>query len=212
MELSQPYVKTLATLPVTSDTQFEELYKIDDVSISAVNKGTGSQSTGIAIFAAALYSVINFFGDENWSDSQIIETATVFYEQCYWFCLPELKHFTRKCKALEFGKVYGRFNTATFMEWVSLYAAMAWARRTPHFEQKFNDNSVNWVEPAKEDLVPDEVVEKAIKDFESEIAAINEQEQKEAEERIRESSRMRKQIDAYMELVKKTTQTENNEP
>lgn len=203
-ELSQPFVKVLATFPVVSDTPYDELYKMDDVSISSVNKGTGSKNTGIAIFAAAMYSVINFFGDEGWSDAQIIETAEIFYDECYWFCLPELKHFTRKCKALKFGKVYGKFTPAVFMEWVSTYSTEAFEKRESHFRNKLKTVS-NWTPPKDEDLVATEVIKSKLQEFEAEIALINEKEQEEAKERIKESTAMRKKIDEYMDYVKKTT-------
>ena len=136
----------LATLPVVSDTPFAELYRMDDRGISSVNRGRNNTLVGETIFAVAIKSLVDFFGDP-WTDSQLASAAEIMYSECHWFCLPELKHFTRRAKAMKFGRMYGKFTPAVLMEWAGEYSAQAWQEREPYFRTKAN--KTNWQEPAE---------------------------------------------------------------
>ena len=182
----------LATLPVVSDTPFLELYKMDDRSISTVNKGSKSTFAGEAIFAAAITSLVDFFGDP-WTDSQIAATAEIMYSECYWFCFPELKHFTRKAKAMKFGKIFGKFTPAVLMGWICEYSTHAWQEREPYFRAK--SNKTNWKEP--ENPVPDEKITDLFRSFTETLVARQNAQNKEDEAK-RQSA-----IDKYQILLKK---------
>ena len=182
----------LATLPVVSDTPFAELYKMDDKSISTVNKGCKNTFTGQAIFAAAIKNLVDFFGDP-WSDSQIAEAAEIMYSECHWFCFPELKHFTRRAKAMKFGKIFGKFTPAVLMEWACEYSTQAWQERESYFRAKINKTT--WQEP--ENPVPDEKITALFRSFSETLTMAHEAAQREDE------LKYRKVIDDYNNLLKR---------
>lgn len=119
---------------------------MDDRGISIVNRGRNNTLVGETIFAGAIKSLVDFFGDP-WTDSQVASAAEIMYSECHWFCLPELKHFTRRAKAMKFGKIYGKFTPAVLMEWAGEYSAQAWQEREPYFRAKAG--KTNWQEPAE---------------------------------------------------------------
>jgi len=195
-EISKPYLTHLKSLQVHSDTPFESLYRMDDISISALNKGTGSKARGMSLFAIALVDIISFFGDDAWSDSQILDTAEIFYDECYWFCFPELKHFVKKCKSLKFGKIFGRFNTATFIDWMAQYSSEAHEKRAGYFGKIVKST---WVEPAN--IVPQEVVTEFISGITTQMLLRQANEEAEAH-KIRQANmqRQQEQLKAIIEL------------
>jgi hypothetical protein len=200
-ELSKQYMTLLATLPVVSDTPFPELYKMGDQSISSVNKGSNSTFAGEAIFAAAISSLVDFFGD-SWTDSQLASAAEIMYSECHWFCFPELKHFVRKAKAMKFGKIYGKFTPAVLMEWAYVYNAQALEEREPYFRCK--TNKTNWQEP--ENPVPDEQVTELFRSFAATLTTMMETEQKEDElQRHKIIENHKNQIRIRSQFQKKTS-------
>lgn len=65
--------------------------------------------------------ILEFYGVE-WSDEQVRECAELLYDDYYWLTLAELKHFTLMAKTSKFGKVYGKMNPVTFIDWLGQYA------------------------------------------------------------------------------------------
>ena len=191
-ELSKQYMTLLATLPVVSDTPFTELYKMDDRSISTVNKGSKNTFAGEAIFAAAISNLVDFFGDP-WTDSQIAGTSEIMYSECHWFCFPELKHFTRRVKSMKFGKIFGKFTPAVLMDWACEYNMQAWQERESYFRSKAN--KINWCEP--ESPVPDEQITTLFRSFTETLMAEQEALQK------KDELKRRKAIDDYNNLLKR---------
>lgn len=188
----------LATLPVVSDTPFVELYRMDDRSISTVNKGCKNTFGGEAIFAAAITNLIDFFGDP-WTDSQVASAAEMAYSECHWFCFPELKHFTRKAKGMKFGKIYGKFSPGVLMDWLCEYSTQAWVEREAYFRAKAN--KTNWQEP--KNPVPYEKIEELFRTFTEALTEQQAAQQKEDEQK------RQKTIDGYVKLLKKKAKMEN---
>ena len=189
----------LATLPVVSDTPFIELYKMDDRGISTVNRGSHSTIAGEAIFAGAITNLVDFFGDP-WTDSQVAAAAEIMYSECHWFCLPELKHFTRRAKAMKFGKIYGKFTPAVLMEWACAYSAQAWEEREPYFRTKANKTA--WQEP--ENPVPAEKIAELCREFAAVLTAEKEVQQKEAVQKRQQA------IDNYNRLLQRQLELRNS--
>jgi len=189
----------LATLPVVSDTPFAELYKMDDRGISTVNRGRNNTLVGETIFAGAIKSLVDFFGDP-WTDSQLAGTAEIMYSECHWFCLPELKHFTRRAKAMKFGRMYGRFTPAVLMEWASEYSAQAWLEREPYFRTKAS--KTNWQQP--EHPVSAEKIAELCKSLAAALTA-----EKEAQRR-EDALRRQKTIEDYQAMLGRQLELKDN--
>ena len=187
----------MATLPVVSDTPFTELYRMDERSISTVNKGTGSTLIGQAIFAAAIVNLVDFFGDP-WTDAQIASATEVFYSECHWFCFGELKHFTRKAKASYFGKIFGKFTPAVLMDWMTTYSTVAWNERGNYFEAKAK--KTKWVEPTN--IVSPERIKELLEPVKQELTKVAiEQKEKHDLEQRRSAEKAQKNIEAYNNML-----------
>jgi len=150
----------LGAIKVTKDMSFTDLRKLDTPSVSMMNYGEKTTENGVRIFQALVLNIVKFLGAE-WTDDQILECGKICFDEANYLTFAELSHFAQKAKAGGFEKVYGKFTTATFMEWFTLYTEQNFIERTGYFSGA--DKKIEWTEPANP--VPTEKVKSFLKEF-----------------------------------------------
>lgn len=95
-------------LTVNATTSITEIVKMDVPAISSLNAGKTSPDAGIALFEAVLLDLSDFFG-RAWEPERCYSVAQIMFGEYYYWTFAELKHFTTKMKAAQFGKIYGEF-------------------------------------------------------------------------------------------------------
>lgn len=177
-----------------------ELYKMNTPTISELVKGEGKKDKGVAVFAAMVLRLVQFFGG-TWTKEQIMECAQVCYDEWYYFTFAELGHFAQRAKAGKFkigdrALIYGPFSPSTLIDWLTTYAAETDEKRGAYYGAM---KSTTWAEP--ENPVSDERVKALFDEFTREI---QERQRIEAElamteqdkENMRQQRILQKRIDA----------------
>src|SRR6478736_5595742 len=154
----------LATLNISAEMTFSQLYALDTPSVSTLNIGQKSTDNGIAVFAALIFKIQQFFGAK-WEADMIADCAKVCYDEWYYLTFAELAHFAQKAKSGGFKEgnrslVYGQFLPATLIDWFCRYASDNLNERG----QYFKGVKPQWQEP--ENPVSAESIKEAVKEFE----------------------------------------------
>lgn len=143
-------------IPVKADSTHLEIFKLQTPSISSLNAGTGDVENGITTYEFAILGLLEYFGEE-WHDRIRDVAETMFSEYHYW-TFADLKHFIAKVKGGSFGKIYGKFSPAHFIEFAQQYEnerALAFSSFSPKKEP----------EPTGIEYVSKERMNEAFKDF-----------------------------------------------
>lgn len=182
----QNWKQGLAAITVSKEMTFPQLYALDTPSVSTLNFGQKTTDNGVAVFAALIFKIQQFFGAK-WETEQIADCAKVCFDEWHYLTFAELAHFAQKAKSGGFkedGKalMYGQFVPATLIDWFCTYSADNLAERGRFFGAK----KTEFTEP--ENPVDPEVIESAIIELKLGMAA--------DEMDVAESRReIRKQID-----------------
>lgn len=156
--------------------------------ISTLNRGTGGIETAVGVLELAIIATLDFLGAE-WKGAQIREAAQIAFEEYYFIQMAELKQFLTRIKTGHYGKIYGKFTPAVFMEWLGLYMDESLKLRAQNAEIQAADEryAERWAAHDKERRAvaalnsPDATakrqadIDKIMTDFKSKMSANNEQ-------------------------------------
>ena len=68
-----------------------------------------------------LVNITTFYG-EKWNDDQLQDCAELIYPEYYYIRLSDWVIFSKRAKSGKFGKVFGKLNPGTIMNWLEEFA------------------------------------------------------------------------------------------
>ena len=129
---------------VTAQLTFEEIYKMDTPAISTMNYGEKNTDNGKKVFEALIFNIVKYYGAA-WDISQVRDCAKNCFQEWHYLSFAELSHFAKKVKTGAFGKIFGQFTPAVFIEWLRAYADETDILRGEYFGK--HKTVTNWTEP-----------------------------------------------------------------
>lgn len=138
----QNFLESFREIQITANNSISQVLSIKTPEVSTICRGTGSKENGYDLYKMVILMILDFY-DIDWSKDHISECAQMLYDDYYWFTLAELKHFALMCKSAKFGKVYGKINPVTLIDWAGQYAEISLEERERSAYNKAQDERYN---------------------------------------------------------------------
>lgn len=97
------------------ETSVMDVRNLELPKISSIGPGEGTK-----VFAVMIVLLTEYFGT-SWSDPQVKEMSNEMFDNFKHWTAADLTLFSKRCKGLFYGKIYGTFAPAVLMDWCNAY-------------------------------------------------------------------------------------------